>query len=109
MISNEQAVMALKVVMDINRDETPCNALFNYSGHVESISISLYPYGFKKDSDRWYSFTFHTISGEDEAYSSIWDGEYIFYGEEPRYSTLDEMLAVIKDVAKKGVDDGQTE
>ena len=109
MISKEQTVKALKVVMDINRDETPCNAMFNYSGHVESISISLYPYGFNKDSDRWYSFTFHTISGEDEGYSSVWDGVSLRLEEELKFSTLDEMLTVIKGIAMGEMKDGQTE
>jgi hypothetical protein len=113
MITRNQAVEALRVVMDINRDQrTPCNALYNYSGHVEVISISLYPYGFSKNSDRWYNFTFHTVSGKDEGYASVWDGEYMSYDEEPKYDTLDEMLKAIeaiKDVAKKGVEDGQTE
>ena len=109
MISKEQTLKALKVVMDINRDETPCNALFNYSGHVEVISISLYPHGFSKDSDRWYNFTYHTVSGKDEGYSSVWGGESLRLEEELKFSTLDEMLTVIKGIAMGETKDGQTE
>lgn len=109
MITKNQARVALDAVMRINHDMTPCNALYNYSGHVEVISISLYPHGFSKDSDRWYNFTFHTVSGKDEGYASVWDGEYMSYDEEPKYDTLDEMLEAIKTVAKEGVDDGKTE
>ena len=109
MISKEQALKALEVVMEINHDSSPCNMMFNYSGHVESMSIGVYPYGWDNDSERWYSFTFRTLSGIDSGYASIWDGEYLPMEKEPRFDTLDEMLTVIKGVAMEGMKDGQTQ
>lgn len=109
MISREQAQNALAITMKINHDETPANAMFMYSGHVESISISVYPYGYDNDNDRWFSFTFHSGSERDYGYASVWDGEFLPFGEQKYYKSVDEMIGAIIDVGRRGVKDGQTE
>lgn len=102
MFTKDELMHCIGVVADINHDMTPRQAFMTYSGHVEMISISVYPDGWKPNGDGGVT-CFHGWKDASGDYfvKDTEDGIVLDKDHEVKYKTLTDLLVAVRIAGKE--------
>ena len=102
MFTKDELMHCIGVVADINHDMTPRQAFLTYSGHVEMISISVYPDGWKPGEDGGEStFMGWKDAHGDTFFQDVKDGVFLPKDEQPKYKNLTDFLVAVRLAGKE--------
>lgn len=102
MFTKDELLRCMDIVADINHDMTPRQAFLTYSGHVEMVSINIYPDGWKPNGEGGET-SFHgwkSASG-DYFVKDVADGIVLNDKEKTVYNSLTDMLVAVKVCGKE--------
>lgn len=102
MFTKDALMHCIGVVADINHDMTPRQAFMTYSGHVEMISISVYPDGWKPNGEGGEStFMGWKDASGDVFYKDVENGVLLPIEERPKYKNLTDFLVAVRLAGKE--------